>query len=121
MDLRLVFEDRWVIPVSLDARVQEALDVQRERALQSEMDEAFTYKLSTCIANSLAEFLAPDLQLPTPSQVKFATDIARELGISLPADVLRYRGAAHEFIGRFEEAFRASRQQLTSSTIPSQA
>jgi len=121
MLLRLVFEDRWAIPVPLDARVQDALDAQRERALRSYMDEAFAYKLSTCIANSLAEFLAPDLQLPTPSQVKFATDIARELGISIPAEVLRYRGDAHEFIGRFEEAFRASRQRLTSSAVPPQA
>lgn len=45
-------------------------------------------------------------------------DIARDLGVSLPADVLRFRGAAHDFIGRFEEAFRSGRERRRRPTIP---
>ena len=115
MPLQLVFEERWSISVQVDSRLCEALDQQRERALQSEMDEVFADRLSTCIANSLIECLDVDLQLPTASQVKYATDIARELGLALPADALRYRGAAHEFIDRFRKTFRASRQWRGSS------
>jgi hypothetical protein len=121
MLLQLVYEDRWVIPVPVDARVHEALDVQRERALRCEMDEAFTYQLSVCVANSLAAFLDPDLLLPTANQVKYTTDIARQLGISIPADALRYRGAAHEFIERFEEPFRASRKLHITTTDPAKS
>jgi hypothetical protein len=118
MLLQLVYEDQWVIPVPVDARVHEALDVQRERAHRCEMDEAFAYQLSVCVANSLAAFLDPDLQLPTASQVKYATDIASQLGISIPAEALRYRGTCHEFIGRFEEAFKASRKLYSAATNP---
>ena len=118
MLLQLVYEDQWVIPVPVDARVHEALDVQRERALRCEMDEVFTYQLSVCVANSLAAFLDPDLQLPTANQVKYTTDIARQLGISIPADALRYRGAAHEFIERFEEPFKVSRKLLITTPDP---
>ncbi len=111
MLVQLVFEDQWSIPVPMDDRLQEALGVQRERAYREESDLAFVERLSTCFANLLTECLDPDLQLPTDSQMKYATDIARELGVSLPADALRFRGAAHEFIDRFEDAFRTNRER----------
>lgn len=107
--LQLVFEDQWFIPVPVDSRLQEALDVQRERAFRDDLDGTFIDRLSVSISTSLAECLDSDLQLPTTSQMKYATDIGRELGIAVPADVLRYRGAAHEYIGRFKEAFQSSR------------
>lgn len=118
MLLQLVFEDQWFIPVPMDDRLYEALDVQRERACREESDLAFVARLSECFATSLAACLDADLQPPTDSQVKYAVDIVRELGVSLPADALRFRGAAHEFIDRFEDSFRASRERrkrMTSS------
>jgi hypothetical protein len=110
MRLQLVFEDRWAISVRVDPRLHEAIDLQRERALQDDMDEVFADRIASCISDSLAKCLDVDLQLPTASQVNYATAIARELGIALPADTLRYRGAAHEFIDRFGKAFQESRQ-----------
>jgi hypothetical protein len=107
--LQLVCEDHWVIPVQLDARLHEALDVQLDRALRGERSHLLVRKLSACIASSLAECLDVDLQLPTVSQINYATDIARELGVALPGDALRFRGAITEFIERFVEPFRASR------------
>jgi len=59
-----------------------------------------------------------ELQLPSPNQIRYATDIARELGVALPADALRYRGAATDFIERFVEAFRTSREQRKRSPYP---
>lgn len=44
-----------------------------------------------------------DLKPPTPAQVQYATDIARQLGIPLPPDALRFRGSMGEFIDRFAE------------------
>lgn len=118
MPLQLVFEDQWSIRVPMDDRLEEALGVQRERACRDEFDLAFVERLSECFANSLAACLDTDLQLPTDSQVKYAMDIARELGVSLPADALRFRGAAHEFIDRFEDAFRTSRERRRRVTSP---
>jgi hypothetical protein len=83
------------------------------------MDEVFAGRISNCIADSLGKCLDVDLQLPTASQVKYATDIARELGIALPSEALRYRGAAHEFIDRFRQAFGASCQRKRSPTSES--
>jgi len=112
MRLELVCGEEWTIAVDLDARVHEALELQRERALQADSDYVFSYRLSLFISKSIAEFLDADLHLPTRGQIAYATDIAREIGISLPVDVLRYRGSAHEFISRFENAFKVSRQRL---------
>ena len=92
--------------------------MQRERGCRDEFDVAFLERLSMSFANVLTECLDADLQLPTDSQVKYAMDIARDLGVSLPADVLRFRGAAHDFIGRFEEAFRSGRERRRRPTIP---
>ncbi len=114
MLLQLVFEDQWCIPLLLDDRLREALDAQRERASQGELDVAFSDRISASVSQSISACLDPDLQLPTDSQMKYATDIARELGVSLSADVLRFRGSAHEFIARFEEAFRARRPRRPS-------
>ena len=118
MLLQLVFEDQWSIPVPVDDRLQEALGMQRERACREDFDLAFAERLSVCFASFLTECLDTDLQLPTDSQVKYAMDIARELGVSLPADVLRFRGAAHEFIDRFEDAFRNSRERRRRTGSP---
>jgi len=118
MLLQLVYKDQWSIPVPMDDRLGEALSVQRERACGDEVDLAFVERLSECFANSLAACLDADLQLPTDSQVKYAMDIARELGVSLPADALRFRGAAHEFIDRFKDSFRVSRERRRHVTNP---
>jgi hypothetical protein len=111
MALQLLFEDRWAIPVEMDARLREALDLQHSRTSRSETGEDFVARLSTCISAAVAACLDSDLQLPTPNQIRYATDIARELGVALPADALRYRGATTDFIGRFAEAFRDVREQ----------
>lgn len=116
MALQLLFEDRWAIPVEMDARLREALDLQHARTSSSESDEEFATRLSICISAAVAACLDPDLQLPTPNQIRYATDIARELGVALPADALRYRGAITEFINRFAEAFRSSREQRRRPT-----
>jgi len=118
MLVQLVFEDQWSIQVPMDDRLHEALGVQRDRACREELDLSFVERLSACFASSLAECLDTDLQLPTDSQVKYALDIARELGVSISADALRFRGAAHEFIGRFEDSFRASRDRRRRALCP---
>ena len=118
MPMQLVFEDLWTIPIQLDARLHEALDVQRERASRSEMVEVLEQRLSACFANSLIECLDADLRLPSNNQLAYAADIARELGVPIPADALRYRGAMCDFIDRFEDTFNQRRARHQKARSP---
>jgi hypothetical protein len=111
MQLQLVFEDQWSVPVWVDDRLGEALGIQRERIRLNELEDIFVDRLSTCFANSLTGCLDVDLQVPTENQVRYATDIARELALPLPAEALRFRGAAHDFIARFDGPFREFRER----------
>lgn len=114
--LQLVFEDDWVVPVPIDGRLEEALEVQRARALHSEMISVLSERLSACIATSLSECLDADLRQPSERQVGFAADIARELGIPIPADALRYRGAMTEFLDRHVGPFRERQAKAQRTT-----
>lgn len=118
MHLHLVRKGRWSIPVQVDDRLEEALDVQWDRSCREDFDLAFFVRLSACLESSLVECLDSDLQLPTDGQVRYTMAIARELGVSLPAEALRFRGATHEFISRFEGAFRASRERHRHAARP---
>jgi hypothetical protein len=64
-------------------------------------------RLAACLTTSMLQCLDVDLMPPTAAQLVYATDIARELGLSLPYEALRYRGAMSDFIGRYVEVFRA--------------
>ncbi|WP_052697929.1 hypothetical protein [Luteibacter yeojuensis] len=63
-------------------------------------------RLAACLTTSMLQCLDADLVPPTASQIIYATDIARELGVSLPYEALRHRSAMSEFIGRYVETFR---------------
>jgi hypothetical protein len=54
----------------------------------------------------LIECLDADLKPPTAAQIQYATDIAKHLGVPLPSEALRFRGAMGEFLTRFSDAFR---------------
>jgi hypothetical protein len=108
--MQLVLNDEEVVPIPLDDFVQEAWMLQYNRAsFQGAMD-GFMERLAACFASSLAECLDPDLKLPTESQLKYATVIARDLGVALPSEALRFRGAMGEFIDRFAEAHKRRRR-----------
>ena len=109
MPLTLVYEDLWSIDLKLDETLSHALDANHCRAVEDQQEENFRIKLSSCVANAISGFLDLDLQLPSARQVKYATDIARELGIDVPAEALRYQGVCKDFIDRFVESFKAKR------------
>ena len=109
--MRLVLNDEEGIPILLDAPIQEAWDIQYDRALHSGGVENFLARLAQCFAISLTECLDADLKPPTPAQIQYATDIARQLGVPLPPEVLRFRGSMGEFIDRFAEVLRQKRRK----------
>lgn len=95
MALRLVDDDFDVsleIPVTSDFR--EALSIQLQRCATSEATAPFEWRLLL----SLNESLDGDLQPPTRSQVSYATSIAKVLQISIPAEVLKYKGSMQQFL-----------------------
>ena len=110
MPMQLVLDDDGSIPIPMDDCVQEAWVLQYDRALHAGTMDGFRERLAACFALSLAECLDPDLKLPTEPQVKYATAISRELGIPLPAEALRFRGAMTEFIDRFAEMLKEKRR-----------
>lgn len=116
--MQLVLHDDDAVSIPLDASVQEAWLLQYDRALHAGAVESFRIRLAQCFAETLAECLDPDLKPPTPAQLQYATDIARQLGIALPAEALRFRGPMGEFIDRFSAIFRQRRrQQLDEGSI----
>ena len=106
MSVRLMFDDDIGIPIPLDNYVLEAWILQYVRALHSGRMESLMDRLATSFATSLAECLDADLKQPSDAQIQYATSIARELGIPLPAEALRFRGPMGDFIDRFAEPFR---------------
>ena len=108
--MQLVLNDEEVIPIPLDDFVQEAWVLQYNRASFQGAIDGFVERLAACFASSLAECLDSDLKAPTDAQLKYATAIARDLGIALPSEALRFRGAMAEFIDRFADAHKRRRR-----------
>ncbi len=109
MPMQLLLDDDSGIAIPLDDCLKEAWLLQYSRASLTGGIDGFRERLATCFALSLAECLDADLKPPTEAQLRYATSIARELGIALPSEALRYRGSMAEFIGRFVDAFRQKR------------
>ncbi|QNK03940.1 hypothetical protein H8F01_20035 [Dyella telluris] len=116
--MQLILDDDGGISLPLDGITQEAWLLQRERATHAGAADGFRERLAQCFAISLIECLDPDLKPPTEAQLKYATAIARELGISLPSEALRYRGPMAEFIDRFADAMRQRRRSYLKSDSP---
>jgi hypothetical protein len=110
MPVQLILDDDGSIAIPLDDCTQEAWVLQQERAFQAGAINGFRERLAQCFAMSLIECLDADLKPPTEAQVKYATAIARDLGIPLPPEVLRFRGPMADFIGRFADVMRQKRQ-----------
>lgn len=110
MPMQLVLDDDNGIPIPLDDCLQEAWLVQYNRASLAGGIDGFRERLATCFALSLTECLDADLKPPTDAQLRYATSIARELGIALPSEAIRFRGPMAEFIDRFADTFRQKRR-----------
>jgi hypothetical protein len=73
--------------------------------------DAFGRHVAARLESALLECVDWDLRPPTPAQVTYATAISRALGIDLPSDVLRLRGAMNLFLARHSEAFKSRAKQ----------
>lgn len=116
MSMQLLLEDESGIPIHLDERSREAWLLQYKRASGTGGMEALRQRLANSLATSLADCLDPDLKAPTDAQLRYASDIARELAIPLPPQALRFRGAMAEFIDQFVESFQQMRRNKSRAS-----
>lgn len=113
MPLRLVDDDLDLsldIPTSTSTR--EALRIQMERCL----DPAARTPFPKLLVLSLLKILDADLQPPTRSQICYADSIAKALSMSLPREVLRFRGSMHEFLSYHAPIFNEHRERQARPT-----
>jgi hypothetical protein len=103
MTLRLVDDDRDLsLDLSLDPVSREAVGIQIQRCVSSPAYNTFGIRL----VQHLLELVDPDLKPPTYKQLSYALSVARALGISVPAEALRFRGSTAQFLRQFAESYR---------------
>lgn len=102
-------ETGWLEELCLADHDANLLSLQLQRHRERGLPDGFTRWLAYVISASIVESVDYDLRPPSQAQVKFATDIARTLGVVLPPDVLRFRGPMHEFLSVHKDAFNARR------------
>lgn len=94
---------------------RELLTRQKARCVTNGGLELFAQWLSLAVGTSLPTVVDYELRPPSEAQVNFATAIARALALALPPEVLRYRGAMHDFLSSHKEAFDARRRSGVKS------
>lgn len=110
MPMQLVLDDGYSISLQLDHHAQEVWAIQFSRAIENDRLDQLMERIASAFAAALIGCLDYDLQVPSDAKVQFATAISRELGVALPAEALRFRGAMDEFLDRFAEAYKRHRQ-----------
>ncbi len=111
MAFQFILDDTTVLDIPVDDSMTETWQIQLRRAAQPEVMEAIRRRLARCVAAGLWECLDPDLRPPSTAQLNYATAIARELGVPISGEALRYRGAMTDFIGQFADEFKRRHPQ----------
>jgi hypothetical protein len=116
MALQLVFNDEWAVSIPLSEYQLEAWDLQQARAASADDIDGLSERLAYCFASSLIACLDSDLKPPPEADLRLGMAIARDLGLSLHADALRYHGSMTAFIRRFGDV--RQRRQTRSANTP---
>lgn len=115
MPLRLVDDDLGIsMDIALSWDNREALAIQIERCLSLGPNSPFGWRLVKC----LIQLIDSDLQRPTPSQLSYATSIAKALSIPMPPEVLRYRGSMRQFLLCYSGFLKEARERATLRSAP---
>lgn len=109
MEFHLVDESldaRALIPLS--EAVREAVAIQWSRCENDEDVKSLSKRLQAVLEPSVIDALDWDLRPPSPAQKKFAYAICSRFGVGMPAEVLRYQGAMHDFLERYAAAYKTN-------------
>lgn len=104
MALRLLLDDDTAIPIPLDDYSKEVWALQFDRWRYRNCFASLQLRLATCFAVTVDGMLDEDLRLPTDAQLSKAGHLARQLGIALPSEALRFRSSMEEFIQQSMES-----------------
>ena len=111
MALKLVDDDlNLCLALPVDAASREAISIQIQRSASNRSAHSFEMRL----VKRLIDLVDTDLQPPTEKQLAYALNVAKSLGVAIPAEALRFRGSMNEFLDRFKERYQA--QQLADNT-----
>lgn len=72
-------------------RLEEALTIQYERIKDRKVRDTFVKRLEKQVEALLKDSIDWDLKEPTEAQLKYATLVAKQLGIALPSEARKYR------------------------------
>ncbi len=97
MALQIIVAGTEPFTIQLDESISEAWLLQQLRRDSPITRVRLEERLAACLTLSMLQCLDEDLYPPTQAQMIYATDIARELAVSLPFEALRYRGAMSEY------------------------
>lgn len=99
--------------------LHESLVLQMARFMECGGLEKFARWLSDALGAALPTAVDYDLRPPSEAQLKFALDMARTLGVALAPDVLKFRGAMHDFLASHKEALDQRRSGPSPSAFRS--
>ena len=99
-------ETGWTEELALGDHERELLTLQLECCLEQGSSETFARWLAHTLSSALPDAVSYELRPPSEAQIKYAMAIARTLRLSLAPEVLRYRGAMHDFLAAHTETFR---------------
>jgi hypothetical protein len=118
--LKLVFDlaadGDGAVDLPIDEGTVDAWERQFQRISRSADPMANIERLRIGAGASLRECLDWDLQPPTDRQRNYADAIAKELNLTLDAEVIRYKGAMSAFLDQHSEEFRRGCAQRFSSS-----
>jgi hypothetical protein len=89
---------------------RDLLELQMKRCVNDGGLELFARWIAQAVSTSLPTVADYELRPPSDAQVNFAMAIVRTLGVALPSDVLKYRGAMHQFLTTHKEDFEIRRK-----------
>lgn len=103
----------------VSSRLEEALTIQYERIKDRRVRDTFVKKLERQLETLLDDSIDWDLKQPTEAQRNYATLVAKQLGIPLPAEAQKYRFHTAIFLETYaEQAKRMSEPDQHTKVSP---
>lgn len=102
------------IELSLSMLLEEAIALQWNRLEDEDAKRTFCRRLSFRLERVFQETIDWDIKEPTPAQVAYALGLAKQLGIPVPPEVLRFRKSMTEFLDLYAPQARERRSRLYS-------
>lgn len=117
MALKVVCGEDWSIPLEVDQSVCALLTLQKQRAEEAKRAGLFAALVSRSFIDALKGVLGTDLRLPTDAQINLAILISRELGVAIPSEALKYRGAMEDYLSTYRHAHLRSWNQRENEAL----